>query len=460
MRLAKITLLAAAAAGFGLGAHNAAAQNEQFIPRLVYRTGPYAPNGIPFADGYADYLDMVNARDGGVNGVKITYEECETAYNNDKGVECYERLKNKGPTGASLVDPLSTGITYALIERATADKIPVVSMGYGRADASYGAVFPYVFTYPTTYWSQADAFVKYIGQKEGGIEKLKGKKIGLVYIDIAYGKEPIPTLDKLSQKYGFTFLKYPVSAPGIEQSATWLQVRQQKPDWLLMWGWGVMNSTAIKGAASIGYPMDHYIGVWWSGAEPDVVPAGEGAAGYESGTFHGTGQDYAAIKDILKNVYDKNGGHASRDKVGEVLYNRGVINAIYDLDAIRTAQGKFGKKPLKGEEVQWGLEHLNITPERIKELGADGLMVPIKLSCADHEGAGKARIQQWDGKHWKFISDWIEADRSMMQDMYKESALAYAKEKNITPRDCSKEAAEDVRPGEKPKVNFAATTRE
>ena len=94
------------------------------FPRLVYRTGPYAPNGIPFADGYADYLNMIDARDGGVGGVKITYEECETGYNNDKGVECYERLKNKAPTGASLVDPLSTGITYALIERATGRQDP------------------------------------------------------------------------------------------------------------------------------------------------------------------------------------------------------------------------------------------------------------------------------------------------------------------------------------------------
>ena len=75
------------------------------------------PSGIPFADGYADYLDMINARDGGVGGVKITYEECETNYNNDKGVECYERLKNHAPTGATVVDPLSTGITYALIEK-------------------------------------------------------------------------------------------------------------------------------------------------------------------------------------------------------------------------------------------------------------------------------------------------------------------------------------------------------
>src|SRR5271168_4126703 len=93
-----LAIAAVAIAASGLGAGRAAAQNEQFIPRLVYRTGPYAPNGIPFADGYDDYLDMLNARDGGINGVKIAYEECDTQYNNDKGVECYEKLKGNGPT--------------------------------------------------------------------------------------------------------------------------------------------------------------------------------------------------------------------------------------------------------------------------------------------------------------------------------------------------------------------------
>jgi branched-chain amino acid transport system substrate-binding protein len=439
MRLAKMLLAAAAIAAFGLSVGVAAAQKAQFIPRLVYRTGPYAPDGIPFADGYVDYVDMINARDGGVGGVKITYEECETGYNNDKGVECYERLKNHPPTGASLVDPLSTGITYALIDRATADKIPVVSMGYGRADASYGAVFPYVFTFPTTYWDQADDMIRYIGQQVGGMAKLKGKKIALVYIDIAYGKEPIPTLEKMSKKYGFTFLKYPVSPPGIEQTATWLEIRQNRPAYVLLWGWGVMNSAAIKEAVAVGYPRDKMYGVWWSGAEPDVIPAGKAATGYKAATFNGVGQNYPVVQAILKYVYARGGGHTTRAKVGEVLYNRGIVNAAYDLEAIRTAQGKFGKKPLTGAQVQWGYEHLNITPKRVAQLGATGLMIPIHLSCADHEGSGKARIQQWDGTHWKLISGWIQPpDHALIRQMYKESALKYAKEKGVAPRDCAK----------------------
>ena len=118
MKLRKAALLGAAvvAAGVALAA-TAQAQNEQFIPGLIYRTGAYAPNGIPFANGVADYYALVNERDGGINGVKITTEECETGYATDRGVECYERLKGKGPTGATAFHPLSTGITFAVTDK-------------------------------------------------------------------------------------------------------------------------------------------------------------------------------------------------------------------------------------------------------------------------------------------------------------------------------------------------------
>jgi branched-chain amino acid transport system substrate-binding protein len=138
----KFTLaLAATALGVTAMAEPALAQaNEQFLPSLVYRTGPYAPNGIPFADGVSDYWTLLNERDGGINGVKIASEECETGYATDKGVECYERLKSKGATGAGYFSPLSTGITFALTEKAPGDKIPLLTMGYGRSESRNGGV--------------------------------------------------------------------------------------------------------------------------------------------------------------------------------------------------------------------------------------------------------------------------------------------------------------------------------
>src|SRR5207253_4572129 len=139
----KAAALALASALGVFAAQEALAQaNEIFVPVLVYRTGPYAPNGVPWADGFVDYLKLVNERDGGVNGVKIAYEECETGYATDRGVECYERLKSKKPVAFS---PLSTGITYALTEKAPGDKVTLITAGYGRADSVDGAVFDWNF---------------------------------------------------------------------------------------------------------------------------------------------------------------------------------------------------------------------------------------------------------------------------------------------------------------------------
>ena len=291
MKLEKLVTrgLVAALVLTGLWAGSAAAQNEQFFPIMSYRTGPYAPNGIPVANGALDYYRLVNARDGGINGVTITWEECEFQYNTKVGVECYEKLKNKGPTGASVFFPMSTGVTYQLIPKAAVDEVPIFSMGYGRTAAADGRVFKWVFNFPTTYWSQASAFVRYVGEQEEGMENLAGKKIALIYHNSAYGKEPIPTLEALAGKYGYDLNLLAVDHPGQEQKATWLQIRRYKPDWIFLWGWGVMNQVAVKEAAAINFPMDHFIGVWWSGSENDVIPAGDCAIGYKAGNFHVVG---------------------------------------------------------------------------------------------------------------------------------------------------------------------------
>ncbi|MBW7862148.1 MAG: ABC transporter substrate-binding protein [Rhodocyclaceae bacterium] len=439
MQFKKSLMLGAAVAGL-LTTGFAAAQ-EQYIGLPSYRVGAYAAGGTGLYGGWIDYMTLVNERDGGVGGVKLTWEECETEYNNARGVECYERMKNRGPTGNSVFQPLSTGITYSVLDRVANDKIPLVTMGYGRTDAADGRVFPWVFPLITTYWSQNTAKIKFIGMKEGGMDKLKGKKIVNIYHDSAYGKETIPVLDAQAKQYGFDIIHIPVAHPGNEQQSQWLRVRQERPDWVILRGWGVMNPTAIRTAARTGFPREKIVGVWWSGSEEDVIPAGDGAKGYIAAGFNVAGRDFPVIKEIEKHVYAKNKGNMEdKSRIGSVLYNRGVVHGIITLEAMRTAQAKFGAgKSLTGEQMRWGFENLNITDERLAELGASGFLPPLATSCMNHEGSGKVKFQQWDGTKWNVITDWIDSDQSLVRPMIEESAAKYAAEKGITPRDCSKE---------------------
>lgn len=410
---------------------------EQFIPSLVYRTGPYAPNGVPVANGMNDYYMLINERDGGINGVKLRVEECETGYATDRIVECYERLKNEGEKGASFVHPFSTGGTFALTDKTTTDKVPIITAGYGRSESANGETFKWNFPLGGNYWVAANILVQHLKGKMAG--SLKGKKIALVYHDSPYGKEPILMLEEMAKIEGFDFQKIPVTHPGVEQKAAWLQIRRSRPDAVFLWGWGVMNSTAIKEAVATGYPREKMYGVWWSGAEPDVVPAGDGAKGYNALSFlmpNGKGKAHA---DIMKHVHGKGKNTGPAEEVGQVLYNRGLASALLGVEAIRAAQQKYGKRALSGEEVRWGLENLTIDAKRIAELGLTGLLYPISTSCKDHMGANTAQVVTWDGKAWSVGDNLYTADMQIIRPIQDRVAAAYAKEKRVEPRDCAAE---------------------
>jgi branched-chain amino acid transport system substrate-binding protein len=409
----------------------AADEKTQFFPVLAYRTGPFAAGGSGFSSGLEDFMELRNLQ-GGVNGIKYSWEECETAYNTARGIECYDRLKKD----AVLVHPLSTGITYALIPKGTEDHIVIFSSGYGRADASDGRVFPWVFTSPTNYWSQNSAKIKFIGEKMGGMDKLKGLKIANLHIDVPYGQETKPILDALAEKYGFEVKHFPVPWPGIDQKAQWMDiVRRYKADWVINRNWGVSCTVPLKEAARLRFPADHILGVWWCGSEEDVLPAGPAAKGYYSANWHGVGKDFPLIQEIVDKVYGAMKGHISFTRVGSVFYNRGVWAGVVNEEAILTAHKKFGVKVLTGDEIRWGMENLNITAERIKELGLEGFMSPIKTSCENHEGGDLVLFQQWDGEKW--VSAGTQTPmHDFVRPLIEESAAKYAKEQGITPREC------------------------
>jgi branched-chain amino acid transport system substrate-binding protein len=70
-----------------------ASPDQQFFPLATYRVGAYASSGVQVWAGMIDYLNYINEVEGGINGVKLVWQECETEWTAEKGIECYERFK-------------------------------------------------------------------------------------------------------------------------------------------------------------------------------------------------------------------------------------------------------------------------------------------------------------------------------------------------------------------------------
>lgn len=416
-----LTRTALAAAAFASFAVPSFAQDSVYVPLLTYRTGPFAGSGVHIANGMRDYLEMLNQRDGGIGGAKIVIEECETGYDTKKGVECYESVKGKNPV---LVNPYSTGITLQLIPKAAVDKIPVLSMAYGLSASADGNNFPWVFNPPVTYWDGASVFIKHVMAEEKG--NIKGKTIGLVHLDAPFGKEPIPILEALAKEYGFNLKLYPVPAAQMQnQGSQWLAIRRDKVDWIYNQGWGAMNPTAVKEAVKNGFPIDKLVGVWWAGGDDDARAGEAGAKGYKTLNFHNTGANFPVMQDIIKHVHDKGLSQAKKEQVGENLYNRGVYNSMLIAEAVRTAQHITGKKSVKGEDVRRGLEALNITEARLKEMGMEGFANAVKVSCEDHNGHNKVFVSQWDGTKYVKASDWMDPMKNIVRPLIEQEAKDY-----------------------------------
>jgi branched-chain amino acid transport system substrate-binding protein len=229
---------------------------------------------------------------------------------------------------------------------------------------------------------------------------------------------------------GFELAMFPVAGKEMQaQSAQWLNVRKERPDWMIMWGWGAMNATAIKEAAKIRFPMDRFIGNWWSSAHADLVPVGETGKGYIGANFSGIGTDFPAIQDIIKYVVEAGNSQADPSTVGNVLYNRGVYNAVIVAEAISAAQKMTGKKSISGADMRMGLENFVLDQARLGELGLAGFTGDLKGDCVDHEGGGSVFFQQWNGSDFVKISDPIAPMVDVVKPLLEEAAAAYKADK-------------------------------
>ena len=392
-----------AVAALALAGPAAAQEKKVVIGVQCDRTGPTQIVGTVLCPAMQDYYSLVNEK-GGIEGYKIEAPEIDNSYKVPPAVEAYERQKQQGAVIMSLY---GTPQTHALNERLEADHMPTTSPGFGIAASADGKRYPYLFPIAATYFSQGAAAVDFAKRQLGG--SLKGKKIAYVFYDNPAGKEPMPVLEDLQKQEGFELRTFAVPPPGVEMGAQVLDITQRyRPDFVIMHLFGRSPSVAIKELKRSGYPLSKVLGLVWASAEDDIKAAGGWgvAEGYHTMQFAGAGDDYP-IRQEIKEMYKKAGKQPPKEMENTVIYNRGLLQAAVQVEAIRQALKLNGGKQPTGDDVKKGFE-------QIKGFTLGGLVPPLEITPEDHEGGGWVKIFTVKGGKFVPEGDWFKAYRDVV----------------------------------------------
>ncbi len=353
-----IGVAAGATAALCLAGTATAQQKVVTVGGMCDRTGPTQVNGVAICPAIQDYYDLINSQ-GGVEGYK-----------------------------------------KALYKKMSEDKIPGTSPGFGIAASADGNRYPYLFPVAATYWSQGAAAVQFVKDKLGG--DLKGKKIAYIFYDNPAGREPIPVIEDLQKVEGFELRTFAVPPPGVEMGAQMLDITQRyRPDFVIDHLFGGAPSVAIKEFKRNGYPLSKVLALVWASGEHDILGAGGWAVaeGYHTMSFAGVGDDYP-VRQEIKAMHKAQGKTPQKAMDDTVMYNRGVLWAAVHVEAIRNALKANGGKQPTGEEVKKGFE-------QIKDFGLGGLVPPLKVTGADHEGGGFVQVFQVKGGKFVKETEWF-----------------------------------------------------
>jgi branched-chain amino acid transport system substrate-binding protein len=371
------------------------------------RTGPTKPVGIQLCAGILDYVKLVN-KQGGVNGHTLRYIEVEHGNQLDRGIEAYERLKREG---AVAVLDYGTPIVYALTPRHMADKIPGLTPGHGRADATDGKRYPYIFPMAATYWSQIGAVMQYL-KDTGGARK--GTKIAYLFYDNSAGREPLPVFNRICALEGYECRDFAVPERGVEMASQVLEItRRMQADWVVEHLFG-NAAVSMKEFRRNGFPLNRVVSLVTGAGEEDMQIAGwDTAQGYLGLHATNVGQDFPVIQDLITMYQTEH--QKVPEYVGRVNYNGGVVIAALMVEGIRLAIEQEGL-PVTGEKVKRGYE-------RIKAFTLGGLLPPLTLTPEDHEGGGWVRMHQTKGKHLVPVTGWFRGYREVVLDEVKKTSL-------------------------------------
>jgi branched-chain amino acid transport system substrate-binding protein len=241
------TTTPSSSSGGGASSSGAAAGTIK-LGAIVSLTGSYAAIGTPQKSVIEMEAKAVNDA-GGINGKKIDVVFEDDGTDPTKAVAAATKLIDQDKV-VGIIGSSGTGATMAIRSLVDRAGIPEVSMAGGNAVT--GTLDKLVYS---TAWNNAlvAPFELAYMQKHGI------KKIALISDSGAFGKDGVETLTGLVSKYGITIVSQQTFNPGdTDMSAQLTNIKNAKPDALVMWTAGAEAATVVKNAKSLGMTIPIY----------------------------------------------------------------------------------------------------------------------------------------------------------------------------------------------------------
>ena len=381
-----------------------------------------------FAQGLFDYYKMINERDGGIGGLKIIFPKCQIDLKVMTDLECYQTHKSN----AVAFNSNSTNLSNNIILNSIRDQISIITTGDGKAFFKNGRIFKWVFNLPANNLNGASIAIRYILKSNLG--NIKGKKISYIFYQGSYGENISKFLSILSKKYGFKLISLPTGYD--KEQEIWSKIKKNKPDYILVYGSGIINSNSIKLISSINFPIKNLIGIHWSEPEENLIKYGDYIDSYKALTFTNSDINLKIYKYILNYVYKKNNLTDKPTNFGTVNYNRGLFQGMVNVEAALMAQKFHGNLKITASMFHSGMENLIISNKRLEELGFKKFIYPFKNNCSNHGGSGLAAIQQWNSKKksWEMITNFMYGEKEIINKFIEQDSINFAKVNKIISR--------------------------
>ncbi|WP_418319143.1 ABC transporter substrate-binding protein [Piscinibacter sakaiensis] len=379
---------------------------QQHIAVIVAR-GDAGPAIDAVLAGMADYIELLNRRDGGINGVRLVWDDCGSVMEAPGEGPCAEQV-----THDRVAIALPGGLSPALAERSRAERIPLLMPADASSLGVDGRADRYAFTLLAGPLRQAAARLQFIADREGGIDRLRGKRIAYLHAAQPSRHEVGELLERQAAEYGFALDQHSIVASVEAAAEVWQAIHRDAVDWVLLDTAGPATSAALRAAARVGFPADRIIGSAAAGDDEDIIAAGAAAIGYIAASPVPSGGNFLLLRDIRRHLPDAAANAPNRRDAG---YLRGIAQALLVGEAIRLAQRRYGARPIDSEQLRWGLERLQLDDERLSRLGALEMLPPSATSCSDHDAGDAVKFQQWLGGRWNVVSDWVGGDTAAVE---------------------------------------------